>query len=246
MARHNPSADAFKKWQDGFADAPTDPKWQKWDCEIQLAVGEYNRHLAATPGYLPLDWLTIKGMIWVESGAAHSEWNRRVMQIGVEGDPGLASLLSGSEGGELIMPPNLKSRLTVGSVRTIPADNIRAGIGFLLMRHARFEFRNTPSADRQTYTVPVKPGDSLDKIARNNGTTVETLKRLNPGAAVLRPGQTLSYEKASIQKTIAGWKPMNSISIADLYNGGGDATYARKLDFVAGLIRNTGAVACAQ
>ncbi len=79
-----------------------------------------------------------------------------------------------------------------------------------------------------------------------NGSARRLMSQSRRGATVLRPGQTLSYEKASIQKTIAGWKPMNSISIADLYNGGGDATYARKLDFVAGLIRNTGAVACAQ
>lgn len=244
MAQLNPSSDGFEKWKNGFAGATENAAWQKWDCEIQLAVSEFNRHLAATPGFMPLDWLTIKSMIWVESGAASSEWNRRVMQIGVEGDPGLASLLTGDEGGNLILPPPLKSRLTVGSVRTMPGDNIRAGIGYLLMKHARYEFRETVAAET-VYDVQVKPGDNLDRIARINGTTVATLKRLNPAATVLRPGQTLKFQKASIKKTIVGWKPMNFSSIASLYNGGGDPNYAKKLEFTSTIIRNAGATLCA-
>ncbi|WP_234385296.1 lysozyme inhibitor LprI family protein [Paracidovorax avenae] len=39
----------------------------------------------------------------------------------------MASLLSGNEGGDLILPPNWKSKLTPNTVRTIPQHNLRAG-----------------------------------------------------------------------------------------------------------------------
>ncbi|QPF71993.1 LysM peptidoglycan-binding domain-containing protein [Roseateles sp. DAIF2] len=246
MTQPNSPGDGFEKWKNGFANEADDPKWHQWDCAVQLAADEFNRHLGGVEGYVPLDWLIVKSMLWVESGAGSAEWNRRVMQIGVEGDPGLSSLLSGKEGGELVLPAALKNRLTAGSVRTQPVENIRAGIGYLLMKLARYDHRELMSQDAQVYSVTVKPGDSLDKIARAHGTTVETLKRLNPGAAVLRPEQVLKYQKVAIKKMIVGWRPLNSTTIATLYNGGGDPNYARKLDFTLDLVRKIGATTCAQ
>ena len=81
--------------------------------------------------------------------------------------------------------------ITVSSVRAIPALNIRAGIGYLLMRIANFDYRSVPSADTKIYNVTVKSGDSLDKIAKAHGSTVEVMERLNPTANVLQPGQVL-------------------------------------------------------
>jgi hypothetical protein len=111
----------------------------------------------------------------------------------VAGDPGLASLLSGKEGGDLISPPAWKGLLTISSARTIPAYNIRAGIGYLLMRMARFEYRSILGADPKVYEITVRLGASLDNMARAQGTTIETLKMLNATATVLRPGQVLKY-----------------------------------------------------
>lgn len=51
-----------------------------------MAAGEFNQHLKATTGYRQLDWLTIKAMLWTESGAASPEWRTKPMQIGVPGD----------------------------------------------------------------------------------------------------------------------------------------------------------------
>ncbi|MET1530396.1 peptidoglycan-binding protein [Burkholderia sola] len=162
MAVQVPSKTGFEKWQDGIDKAVGDTRWDSWDCEIRMAVDEYNRHLSGIAGYRPLDWQLIKAMLWVESGAADSEWNSKPMRIGVSGDPGLASLLSGNEGGDLILPPAWKGQLTMGSVRSMPAHNIRAGIGYLLMKTAHYEYRSVSNADVKIYEVIVKPGDSLD------------------------------------------------------------------------------------
>jgi hypothetical protein len=108
----------FEKWKDDIAKAVGDARWDSHDCEIRVAVGEFNRHLNGVAGYSPLDWQIIKAMVWTESGAAHAEWHTKPMQIGVPGDPGLASFLSGKEGGDLILPAGWKGKLTVASVRT--------------------------------------------------------------------------------------------------------------------------------
>ena len=60
------------------------------------------------------------------------------MQIGVVGAPGMTAFLSGKEGGDLILPLALKGRLTTGSVRTILAHNIRAGIGISAYANGQF------------------------------------------------------------------------------------------------------------
>jgi len=240
------SRNGFDKWQDGINNAVGNARWNSWDCEIQGAVNEYNRHLAGTPGYLPLDWRIIKAMIWVETGANNTEWKTRPMQIGVPGDPGLASLFSGVEGGQLIMPSSMKIRLTKESARSIPAHNIQAGTGYLLMRMANFEYRSVAAKDSRIYEVIVKPGDTLDRIAKHHGSTIEIMKRLNPAAHILKPGQTLEYQKGAIQRVIKSWRHISTTSIAQRYNGGGDPHYARKLDHALNLLRNGKESSCAQ
>lgn len=69
MTVQAPPKTGYKKWQDGVNAALEDTRWNAWDCEIQMAVNEYNRHLAGSAGYQSLDWQIIKAMLWVESGA---------------------------------------------------------------------------------------------------------------------------------------------------------------------------------
>ena len=235
----------FEKWQDTVNSAANSPDWDVYDCEIQKATIEFNHHLADTPGYMPLDWQLVKAMAWVETGAASPSWKSNLLQIGNPGDPGLAALLSDKEGGELILPSNLRPTLTFASATTMPAFNIRAAIGYLLMRAANYAIKNVPDADTKTYEVKVKPGDSLDKISRHNGTTVETLRRLNPTTGILHPGDNLKYQKAAMKKVIVGWKPLTTASIATAYNVG-DSMYAKKLDYVLGILKQKKAVVCAQ
>lgn len=96
-----------------------------------------------------------------------------------------------------------------------------------------------------TFDIVVKPGDSIEKIAKAQGSTVEMLKRLNPVAHVLRPGQVLKYQKATMQKVIIGWKFVNPSSIARYYNVG-DSMYSRKLQYALAIGRKGRAAVCAQ
>jgi hypothetical protein len=153
----------------------------------------------------------------------------------VQGDPGLAALLRGNEGGHLIIPPQWQGRLTVGSVRTLPSHNIRAGIAYLLMRMANFEYRSVHN-DQALLSVTVKPGDNMEKIAKNQGTTPELLKKLNPSATTLRAGLVLKYQKATVKRVISGWRLISTNLVAQRYNGGGDPNYAKKLDFALDLL----------
>lgn len=138
--------------------------------------------------------------------------------------------------------------MTTTSVRGSPQMNIRAGTAYLLMRMARFDVGTVPDdKDHKVYEIVVKAGDSLDKLARTNGSTVDTLKKLNPGVFVLKPGQTLKYKKAAIQKIIVGWNMVTTSAIATRYNVG-DVAYAKKLDYCLAVMRKRAATgdACTQ
>lgn len=235
---------AYQKWQDGINSSINNNQWEIYDCEIQRAVNEYNRHLYGKGGYHPLDWHLIKAMIWVETGADSDKWASNPIQIGNIGDPGLNAFLSNKEGGEAIMPPSLQGRLTSGTAITIPAYNIRAGIGYLLMRMARFSIQSVMDPNTTMHTITVKQGDSLERIASANQTTVDVLRKLNPKAGVLHPGDELKYQKASLMKVIVGWKPMSTSNIAAYYNVG-DPLYDQKLKYALSIMRTGASAICA-
>lgn len=235
----------FEKWQETIDRALDDAKWDEYDCDIVRAVSEFNRHLINTKGYYPLDWQLVKAMVWTETGGpSNPAWKTRPMQIGNAGDPGLSALLSDKEGGDLIMPPDLQKSLTAAVAASNPRMNIKAGIAYLLMRFAVYGFETVNDADTTTYSVTVMPGDSLDKIARANGTTIEILKKLNPGVNVLKPKQVLQYQKASVQKVIQRWQPVTTSAVAIRYNVG-DSRYAKKLDYCLKLMGKIRRVKCA-
>lgn len=238
------SRTGYEAWQDGINKALNNPAWDAHDCDIRIAVSEYNQYLSNTQGYIYLDWKLIKAMLWVESGAKSKEWKVKPMQIGVNGDPGLNAFLSDKEGGELILPPSLQGRLNSGNAKAIPYYNIRAGIGYMLMRMANYDYASTAGTDTKIYEIAVKPGDSLDKIARTQGTTIATLKKLNLATENLRPGQILKYYKASVQKVILGWNVPTSQMIASRYNGGKDKRYSQKLDYALAILRQGKGAVC--
>lgn len=235
----------FDMWKDGIDKAVGNPKWNEYDCDIQVAVGEFNRHLLDMAGYKPLDWKLIKSMIWVETGAANPKWRSNPMQIGVLSDPGLGDLLADDKGGEIILPPTIRQVLNRANATTIPHYNFRAGIGYLLMKAANFTFRTIPDADTAIYEVKVKQGDSFDRIAREQGSTIEILQSLNPTLRVLHPGQTVKYRKAAIRKVVSNWDPITPNTIPALYNGGGDLLYQQKLNYVFPLLQKGADVVCA-
>ena len=102
---------------------------------------------------------------------------------------------------------------------------------------AKFDFAtvNDP-LDKRTYDVSVKSGDTLERIAKLNGTTVETLRKSNSSTNILRPGQSLKYQKASIQKIITRWTAVSTTSVARLYNVG-DPLYAKKLAYCLSIMQ---------
>ncbi|RJG11538.1 LysM peptidoglycan-binding domain-containing protein [Massilia cavernae] len=230
----------YELWQDTINAAVGDERWHEYDCDIQQIVTQFNRHLAGTGGYTPLDWRMVKAMVWTESGGpTNRAWRNNPIQIGNPGDPGLRALLSPDEGGALVIPPDLAGKLTVASAGASPQMNIRAGVAYLLMRHARFRFATVlDERDAGFYEVLVKPGDSLDKIARANGTTPDILRKYNGGGCVLRPGQKLKYRKAAVRKIIASWNLVTKESIATRYNVG-DPEYSRKLGYCLEVMRKS-------
>lgn len=224
----------------------------QYDADIRHIVATFNRYLSKKypeSHYQDLDWRVIKAMIWVESGHKRSAWRFRPMQIGNIGDPGLKAVLHlkktrlkngklsiQSEGAELIIPPEYAVNLTWENkekIRHNPQLNIQAGVAYLLMRHAKIGYKITTVFDPKEYQVTVKYGDTINKIAASNTTTVSILKNLNPQINMhhLQVGQQLRYTKAQIRKTVIGWQKMDFLSIAKRYNAKGDRRYTRKLQY---------------
>jgi LysM repeat protein len=112
------------------------------------------------------------------------------------------------------------------------------------MKLANYGHRNTPGTNSRVFEITVKFGDSLDKIARAQESTVEMLKQLNPTAGTLRVGQILKCRKAVMQRIITGWRPVTTTVVAQRYNGGGDPHYARKLDQALALVRQGKGAPC--
>jgi hypothetical protein len=204
-------------WKRGVDGAPKDPRWHQHDCVIQQVVQTYNQHLRNTPGYKPLDWKFIKAMAWTETGGANEHWKNNLMQIGNSTDPGLRAFLNGTEGGDLILLPEWKGQISASSAVKKTEHNIVVAVGYLLMRAANFNHQSVVSDDN-IYETKVKPGDSLEKIAKAVGSTKEVMTRLNP-TSKLSIGQTVKYQKASTQRLITGWKRISSDTVHGLYNG---------------------------
>lgn len=138
-----------------------------------------------------------------------------------------------------MIPPEFQPKLTIASARLSPQMNVSAGVAYLLMRLAKYDIANVADEqDKRTYVVLVKSGDTLEKIAKSNGTTVDTLKKCNGGRLTLRPGQSLNYQKSSMRKIITRWTAASATSIARLYNVG-DPAYAKKLTYCLSIMRKT-------
>ena len=227
-----PPATLDPRWQQTVDRSKTDAHWNDLDSAIQTTVADFAARMnASKTGFPGLDWHLVKAMVWTESGGPQTTaWTTRPMQIGNAGDPGLAALLSAKEGGDLILTPAIKTALQGGTAT--PELNIKAGVAYLLMRAAIFAHKSIlDPTDQKITEVVVKPGDSIDKIARQNGSTPDAIKALNPGAAVmLKPGQKLRVQKASIQQVITGWQPITTDFAAKRYNSG-DPAYRQKLDY---------------
>lgn len=222
----------YQKWQETVDQGKADKRWAEHDKLIEATVNDFNQRLAKLgAGYKPLDKRLVKAMVWVESGGPdNAAWKTRPMQIGNPGDPGLAALLGGKEGGDLVLAAEHKRQLAAGA--NTAAGNILAGVAYLLMRAGTYKHQSVAHAtDTKVYEVTVKAGDSLDKIAKAHGSTVDMLTSLNPGArGMIKPGQVLKLRKASIQQVVASWATVDAAFAARKYNVG-DPQYKQKLEY---------------
>jgi hypothetical protein len=225
-----PRKSPFEEWQDTINRSRVNKAWNGYDATIQQTVNAYNAHLRTTTGFTPLSWKLVKAMVWTESGGpSNPAWLSRPMQIGNTGDPGLAALLGGKEGGDLIMPPKIAAVLTAQNA-SLPERNIQAGVGYLLMRAANYTFVNVEDKADVVHDYVIKSGDTFSSIAQAWGSTIAELDALNPSAKTLHIGQKVKVRKAKISKKIAGFKKLDTAAVAKLYNTK-DALYADKLDY---------------
>ena len=138
---------AFNRWKTALdLSYAADPApWNQHDTDFLNTAADYNAFHALTPDYVPLDWKMVKALSWVETGAGSAEWTTNVMQIGKFDDPGLNQVLNTATG-KLITPTQYKPTLTVNAVQTLPRQNIRAGVGYMLWVFAHFGNINDPAA----------------------------------------------------------------------------------------------------
>jgi hypothetical protein len=211
--------------------------WDSYDIDIQAEVNAYNRRFAGTPGYKNVDWKLFKAMLWVESGGPkNGAWMTRPMQIGNRGDPGYSTLKRQQEGADLIMSAAPKKRLEAESINT-PGLNVSAGIAYAFTKLllSRFDSVYTSSSPvPETYIV--QSNDNFDRIAKKVGSTTEVLQKLNSSLKVLHAGDKVLYRKARIERVIVSWRNFTPANLATYYNGGGDACYAQKIEYVLKLL----------
>ncbi|MEI7714366.1 MAG: LysM domain-containing protein [Rhodospirillales bacterium] len=227
-------------WKATMVAAAKNKSTADYDALVKTILDDYTKRFGKTPDLWRLpDAKLFKAIMLVESGGpAGSAWTTRVMQIGNPGDPALAVLRSKAQHSDLIMNADLQSRLADPKQFPIddPSLNIQAGIAYAFVRAAKF---TTSWVADLSNLIPytVKSGDSLYRIALREHTSIEQLKTDNPTLAkVLHPGVVLKFHRGQYVTAISGWKAMDAQFFATQYNGGGDAEYAAKVEYVYALL----------
>lgn len=111
-----------------------------------------------------------------------------------------------------------------------PIDNIKAGVGFLLMKLANKDIKLLINEDKNIYTVTVDKEKTLNELSNGVSSTVEIMKKMNPNFLVLKKGQVWKYKKSEKRKIITGWKIISIENIYKFYNNK-DINYQRKLQY---------------
>lgn len=237
----------------GFKDTMTaavaDPAAADYDTALKAEIDAYVARFKGTPDFPdPLDWRLFKAQLLIESGGPQGKvWKGRVMQIGNQGDPGLSVVkaaaegrIADAEGADLVLSADLKSAMKDPKQSTDqPVLNLRIGLCYLFARMIK-NIRDEDIIDtsRPPETYKVLKGDSWWKIARHFRIKVKDLQDLNSSAVTrgLFPGMELHVRWGKHVRELTGWRTFDYATIADRYNGGGDADYADKLEFVHKLL----------
>lgn len=233
---------SYQKFQDSMLAGMKDGDPDKWDHALRVALAEFDKHLGTKPGYKTPDARLLKAQMLTETGGPDDpSWETNPMQIGNPGDPGLAEVIDPQRLGEvLVRPPQLLADIKrdIASGQLAPENSIRAGICYILMLAVQAERQTIFDADAKTYRFTIKPGDTLEDLAKRLGTTQGLIKSMNPGLPhVLHPSEKkeYDYQKASIQVVITGFAMITPEFLMKKYNTG-DALYSRKLHFALSLL----------
>ena len=214
-------------WRRTIDRAKTDRAWDQWDAVIKSEVADYAKRLN-----LSADWQFFKAQAWTESGAASPEWNAKVMQIGVPGDPGYATMRDHKEYADAIMSAQVAADLKRGRSINDPVFNIQVGMAYAYMELSQYD---TVITDKAIKSHTVVAGDvGLEKIAHQCGTTVKNLRINNPNLGkILQIGQELKYQSAKIAPVSIA---VNAAALKNSYNRGGDVNYADKITYCYNII----------
>lgn len=230
-------------WLNTIEDGVTNVAWDAHDPILMSEVDSLNTRLPARiPSFSRIDWRLAKAMLWVESGGpsrfnnntkrfeSNPSWSGRVLQIGNAGDPAYGVVKDKKDRVSLVVDEQFNPNVSIET----PGNNIKFGLIYLVQKHVSAKWDSVVDPrDSRRYEITAKPGDSLDKIARDVGSTTDLLKRLNPGKdRMLRPGDKVQYQKAALRLVATGWTAVTTATIAERYNGGGDSNYKAKLDHV--------------
>ena len=144
--------------------------WDDYDQTIRTEVADYNQRFNSLPGYVAVNWLLCKAMVWTESGGpASAAWKARAMQIGNPGDPAYAVITGGAEGSSLIMDSQLAADVKAKAIDE-PTLNIRAGIAYLFTKMASFGQQPVIDVtDTQDHTYTVVAGVVCGRLRRRPG-----------------------------------------------------------------------------
>src|SRR5665213_168049 len=255
MADAETLATKLKGWESGLkAEIAKNPApWNSYDSTIKSVIADYTTKLSSTPHYSAPDWQLIKAMLWTQSGAWNHAWTYAPMQAGMPRDKGLPDILPPNEHSKLILPPSYATTLTLQNVPKNPTYNIMAGVGYLLKRAAKFKNvlvldSTVPQLSLPPRTIGIQPlleslgiksaWSTIPFFNFGGGFSPAFLMQPAPGVASHVATHTTSKHPAQPKKKLGifDWRPIDSGSVAGLYNGGGDPNYTAKVKFALTLM----------
>ena len=103
-------------------------------------------------------------------------------------------------------PRDKEGELDYSNSNMTAEDSIEGGVGWLFHKAAIYNERVVEKGNVINYKV--KSGDSFWKIARKNGSTIETLRKYNPDIIPekMQVGAKINFRKAKREIYISGWR----------------------------------------
>jgi LysM repeat protein len=214
------------------------------DPVVDEVVQAYNERLKPSV-LLDPDW--VRAMILVETIDPDSNARKYdPMQIANQGDFALTVLGESKDHSELIATDELRQTLQAKkhtprragrwdydrvkeSERMDARTSVEAGVAWLFHNAVNYSFQTTETGPEFLYKVV--SGDNLSKIARSQGTTVETIRKYSRlKSDQLQIGQELRYKKATQKWAVTRWNSWETAALKyNGKNGAGDPDYLEKV-----------------